>query len=89
MNNAGEIKELAKIAKPDIALITNVSSSHIQNFKNEKEIARAKVKFSGLKKNGTPSLTQIIFGQIFIITNQKGQRKIHLYGHDKNSNTNY
>ena len=42
MNNTGEIKELSKIAKPNIALITNVSSSHIQNFKNEKEIAKAK-----------------------------------------------
>ena len=37
MNNLGEIRELSKIAKPDIALITNVSSSHIENFKNEKE----------------------------------------------------
>ena len=36
MNNIGEIRELTKIAKPNIAVITNVSNSHIQNFKNEK-----------------------------------------------------
>ena len=40
MNNPGEIKRLTKIVKPDVALITNVSNSHFQNFKNEEEILK-------------------------------------------------
>ena len=32
MNNSGEIRELTKIAKPNIAVITNVSNSHITKF---------------------------------------------------------
>ena len=42
MSKKGEINSLSKILKPDIAVITNVSSAHLQNFRNEKEIANAK-----------------------------------------------
>ena len=42
MNNSGEIRELTKIAKPNIAVITNVSNSHIQNFKMKKRLQSKK-----------------------------------------------
>ena len=42
MNHAGEIDELIKIAKPHIALITNIGEAHIQNFKSKDNIAEAK-----------------------------------------------
>ncbi len=42
MNHAGEIAELIKIAKPNIALITNIGEAHIQNFKTKDNIAEAK-----------------------------------------------
>ena len=42
MNHAGEIDELVKIAKPHIALITNIGEAHIQNFKFKDNIAEAK-----------------------------------------------
>jgi murE/murF fusion protein len=42
MNKKGEINSLSKILKPDIAVITNISSAHLKNFKNLKEIANAK-----------------------------------------------
>lgn len=53
MNHQNEIAILSKLTKPDIAIITNVASAHIGNFKNEKQIALAKSEiFLGLKKNG-------------------------------------
>lgn len=49
MNHAGEIEPLSNLAKPHLALITNVGPVHIEFFKNEEEIAAAKAEiFSGL-----------------------------------------
>ncbi len=89
MNNSGEIGELTKIAKPNIALITNVSNSHIQNFKNEKEIAKAKSEiFLGLKKNGVAIINSDNIWKEFLINEaKKVKAKIHLFGHSKFSNT--
>jgi len=42
MDKKGEINTLSKILKPNIAVITNISSAHIKNFKSQKEIAEAK-----------------------------------------------
>ena len=42
MSHAGEIAWLAKIAKPNIALITNIGEAHIQNFNSKDDIAEAK-----------------------------------------------
>ncbi len=53
MNSKGEIEPLSKLASPDIAIITNISTAHLASFKNVKEIAREKVTIClGLKKNG-------------------------------------
>lgn len=53
MNHLGEIEPLSNLAKPHLAIITNVGPVHIENFKNEQEIAIAKSEiFSGLVKNG-------------------------------------
>lgn len=53
MNHSGEILHLTKIAKPHIAIISNVTSAHIGNFKNEEEIALAKSEiFAGVVFGG-------------------------------------
>ncbi len=42
MSKRGEIYDLSKIVKPNIAIITNVAEAHIENFENLKNIAKAK-----------------------------------------------
>ena len=89
INNIGEMEELTKLALPDIALITNVTNSHIQNFKNEKEIASAKSKiFLGLNKNGIVVLnSDNVWSEFLIKEAKKINANIHLFGHTKKSNT--
>ena len=53
MNHFGEIQYLSQIARPDIAVITNVGVSHIENLGSREGILQAKCEiFDGLKKNG-------------------------------------
>lgn len=53
MNHPGEIEPLSKLAKPHIAIITNVGPVHIEFFKDEQEIALAKSEiFLGLQAGG-------------------------------------
>ena len=42
MDKKGEIDRLSKIVKPEIGVITNISSAHFKNFKTLKDIAKAK-----------------------------------------------
>jgi len=42
MDKKGEINSLSNIVKPEIAVITNISEAHIQNFNTLKDIAKAK-----------------------------------------------
>src|SRR5699024_12768606 len=43
MSNFGEIELLPNIAKPDIAIITNIGESHIEYLGSRKGIAQAKL----------------------------------------------
>ena len=54
MNHAGEIRYLASLARPDVALITNAGRAHIEFLGSEEAIAQAKGEiFEGLKADGT------------------------------------
>ena len=54
MNHAGEIRYLAGLAAPDVALVNNASPAHIEFFDSVEAIARAKGEiFEGLKPGGT------------------------------------
>jgi UDP-N-acetylmuramoyl-tripeptide--D-alanyl-D-alanine ligase len=54
MNHPGEIAPLAKLAQPDVAVITIVAPAHLEAFENVQGIAREKAAiFEGLTKNGT------------------------------------
>ena len=43
MNHAGEISELTDIARPDVAVITNIGTSHIGNLGSRENILKAKL----------------------------------------------
>ena len=42
MNHAGEIAPLSRLAKPDVAIVTNVAAVHMAAFESVEEIAREK-----------------------------------------------
>ena len=53
MNHAGEIRELTKLVRPDIALITTIAPAHIENLGTIEAIADAKAEiFEGLEEGG-------------------------------------
>ena len=43
MNHLGEISSLAKIVKPNVAIITNVGTAHIGNLGSRENILKAKL----------------------------------------------
>ena len=53
MNHLGEISRLTHIAKPDVAMITNVGKAHIGNLGSQENILKAKLEIlEGLQENG-------------------------------------
>ena len=59
MNRFNEINKLSKIVKPQIAIITNVSEAHLENFKTQNDIAKAKSEIIyNIKENGTVILNR-------------------------------
>ena len=54
MNHAGEISYLAKIARPDVAVITCIGTAHIGNLGSRENICKAKLEIlDGMDADGT------------------------------------
>jgi len=60
MNHFGEISSLSNIAKPHIAIITNIGTAHLEFFKNQQEIALAKSEIFDHLANFKGQMPQII-----------------------------
>jgi len=54
MDKKGEINNLSKIVKPEIAVITNIAEAHFKNFNTLKDIAKAKAEIiDNISENGS------------------------------------
>ena len=54
MSGMGEIEYMSKIAEPDIAIVTNIGSSHMEHLGSRENICHAKMEIvKGLKAGGT------------------------------------
>ena len=54
MSDLGEIEYMSRIVKPDIAIVTNIGTSHLATLGTRENICRAKLEIcAGLKENGT------------------------------------
>ncbi len=87
MSKAGEINQLSKIIKPDLAVITNIGEAHIENFKDVKGIAKAKSEIlNNIQKNGKVILNRD--DKFFSFLNKKAKFKkikVTTFGKSKKS----
>ena len=53
MNHAGEIRPLAKLVRPHVAIVTLIAAAHLGHFDGLDDIARAKAEiFEGIEPGG-------------------------------------
>ncbi len=59
MNSPGEIRELAKLVRPDVAIISTIEAVHFEFFKSIEEIAKAKCEiFEAMNSEGVAVLNK-------------------------------
>ena len=73
MNNFGEISRLTAVGRPDVAVITNVGVSHIENLGSREGILKAKCEiFESMNENGIAVLN----GDNDMLSTLKGKEKL-------------
>ena len=87
-NFIGEIKELVEIASPDISVITNIGRTHLEFFKNERNVLREKMDLiNGMKEDKTV-IINIDDKYLVTILNSIKEKKILTYGIKNNADIN-
>ena len=72
MENKGEIDVLARAVKPEVAVITNIGVSHIENLKTRENILKAKLEIeNGLSENGI----MVLNGDNDLLSTTRGKLK--------------
>lgn len=81
MNHFGEIRYLAGIAVPDVAVITNIGMSHIENLGSQEGIFKAKMEIA---ERFSENNTLIVNGDDKFLGTVKGEKyNVVKYGMDK------
>ena len=72
MSNLGEIERMSRLAKPDIALVTNIGTSHLASLGTRENICRAKLEITaGMKEDGILLLNAdepLLFARVSTLT---------------------
>ena len=91
MNKFNEIYKLSSLVKPHIGIITNVSEAHLENFRNTKDIAKAKSEIIyNIEKGGTVILNRDDnFFNYFVKIAKKNKIKVKSFGFSKKSNIRF
>ena len=87
-NNFGEIKELTKIVRPKQIFITNIQSTHLENFKTQNNIAIEKSDIFNSKYNKYGKKLYLNINtksEEIIIKKSKREKKIKVIQIEKNS----
>jgi UDP-N-acetylmuramoyl-tripeptide--D-alanyl-D-alanine ligase len=88
MNHAGEMAALSLLAKPDMALITNIEAVHLEFFASTEAIADAKAEiFDGMSEGGTVILNRDNphYARLAAAAKNRGIKKILSFGRDSKS----
>ncbi len=83
MNHAGEIAPLARLVRPDVAVITTVEAVHLENFPSLAAIADAKAEiFDGMAESGVAVLNKNnpFHRQLSTAARARGIRRIVWFG---------
>ena len=80
MDHAGEITALSLAAEPDIAVITNVGTAHIENLGSREGILKAKCEITAGLKKGAPLVVNA--DNDMLATLKEGDFKIVKFGID-------
>lgn len=59
MNHAGEIRQLARIVRPDVAVLTNIGVSHMESLGSRENILAAKLEVLDGMKEGAPLILNV------------------------------
>ena len=87
MSKGGEIRNLTKLIKPHIGIITNIGEAHLENFKNINGIAKAKSEIiENIEAGGTVILNRDDKYYNYLSKKSKAYNlKVITYGFNKNS----
>ena len=86
MSAPKEISPLSRMARPHVAIITQIAEAHSENFNNLEEIAAAKAEvFEGVVKNGTAILNRDhhLFNNLVESTKKSDIDRIITFGQHK------
>lgn len=88
MNHPGEIRELVRLVKPDVAIITTIAAAHLEFFESLEAIADAKAEiFESLRADGTAILNadNALFGHLVKKAEAVGVKKIVSFGRSESA----
>ena len=84
MQGAGEIKELARITRPNIAVITNIGSAHIGLLRSENNVAKAKAEILDFQSKKDTAILPAD-DKYFDLLKKKAKGRVISFGIDRSS----